>query len=89
MKQAPTATGSPPVTARTCPISPGTGALTETGIPRQRQDLSLTHPGSGFLGLEWQRTPSSNSLRGVGRDAAYLVRRLQPAGTGADAVGVR
>ncbi|MFI9534388.1 flavin-containing monooxygenase [Nocardia fusca] len=61
------------------PYLAGTGALTETGLPRQRQGLSLTHPGLGFLGLEWQRTPSSNSLRGVGRDAAYLARRLQPA----------
>lgn len=61
------------------PYLTGTGALTETGVPRQRQGLSLTHPGLGFLGLEWQRTPSSNSLRGVGRDAAYLVRRLRPA----------
>ncbi|WP_030525938.1 flavin-containing monooxygenase [Nocardia rhamnosiphila] len=61
------------------PYLTGTGALTETGIPRQRQGLSLTHPGLGFLGLEWQRTPSSNSLRGVGRDAAYLARRLRPA----------
>lgn len=61
------------------PYLAGTGALTEAGIPRQRQGLSTTHPGLGFLGLEWQRTPSSNSLRGVGRDAAYLVRRLQPA----------
>ncbi|MBF6097687.1 NAD(P)/FAD-dependent oxidoreductase [Nocardia cyriacigeorgica] len=61
------------------PYLAGTGALTESGVPRQRQGLSLTHPGLGFLGLEWQRTPSSNSLRGVGRDAAYLVRRLRPA----------
>ncbi|MEV0108194.1 NAD(P)/FAD-dependent oxidoreductase [Nocardia sp. NPDC050799] len=61
------------------PYLAGTGALTEAGIPRQRQGLSTTHPGLGFLGLEWQRTPSSNSLRGVGRDAAYLVRRLRPA----------
>lgn len=61
------------------PYLAGTGALTEPGVPRQRQGLSLTHPGLGFLGLEWQRTPSSNSLRGVGRDAAYLVRRLRPA----------
>ncbi|MGW6330865.1 flavin-containing monooxygenase [Nocardia rhamnosiphila] len=61
------------------PYLTGTGALTEAGVPRQRQGLSLTHPGLGFLGLEWQRTPSSNSLRGVGRDAAYLVRRLRPA----------
>ncbi|MGW4070540.1 flavin-containing monooxygenase [Nocardia grenadensis] len=59
------------------PYLTGTGALAETGIPRQRQGLSLTHPGLGFLGLEWQRTPSSNSLRGVGRDAAYLARRLR------------
>lgn len=61
------------------PYLAGTGALTGTGMPQQRQGLSLTHPGLGFLGLEWQRTPSSNSLRGVGRDAAYLVRRLRPA----------
>ncbi|MEV0107760.1 NAD(P)/FAD-dependent oxidoreductase [Nocardia sp. NPDC050799] len=71
------------------PYLAGTGALTETGIPHQRHGLSTTHPGLGFLGLEWQRTPSSNSLRGVGRDAAYLVRRLQPAATEADAVRVR
>ncbi|MBF6216076.1 NAD(P)/FAD-dependent oxidoreductase [Nocardia puris] len=57
----------------------GTGALTDAGAPRHRQGVSLTHPGLGFLGLEWQRTPSSNSLRGVGRDAAYLVRHLRPA----------
>ncbi|WP_063126204.1 flavin-containing monooxygenase [Nocardia fusca] len=61
------------------PYLVGSGALTDTGIPRQRQGVSTTHPGLGFLGLEWQRTPSSNSLRGAGRDAAYLVRRLQPA----------
>ncbi|MFQ6227150.1 flavin-containing monooxygenase [Nocardia sp. NPDC002869] len=61
------------------PYLAGAGALTEAGIPRQCQGLSLAHPGLGFLGLEWQRTPSSNSLRGVGRDAAYLVRRLRPA----------
>ncbi|NKY33104.1 NAD(P)/FAD-dependent oxidoreductase [Nocardia speluncae] len=61
------------------PYLAGTGALADTGVARQRQGMSLTHPGLGFLGLEWQRTPSSNSLRGVGRDAAYLVRRLRPA----------
>lgn len=61
------------------PYLAGTGALTDTGAPRHRQGVSTTHPGLGFLGLEWQRTPASNSLRGVGRDAAYLVRRLRPA----------
>ncbi|MEV3961558.1 NAD(P)/FAD-dependent oxidoreductase [Nocardia sp. NPDC050193] len=55
------------------------GALTETGAPRHRRGISTTHPGLGYLGLEWQRTPSSASLRGVGRDAAWLARRLAPA----------
>ncbi|SEU44151.1 flavin-containing monooxygenase [Nonomuraea wenchangensis] len=56
------------------------GALTADGRPRQRRGLSLTRPGLGYLGLEWQRTPSSNTLRGVGADArrvvAALARRL-------------
>ncbi|GAA5767245.1 hypothetical protein [Streptosporangium roseum] len=55
----------------------GLGALDETGYPRHAQGLSTTHPGLGFLGLEWQRTPSSNTLRGVGRDARYLARKLK------------
>ncbi|WP_327110747.1 NAD(P)/FAD-dependent oxidoreductase [Nocardia sp. NBC_01730] len=61
------------------PYLAGIGALTDAGAPRHRHGVSTTHPGLGYLGLEWQRTPSSNSLRGVGRDAAYLVRHLQPA----------
>ncbi|MFF4989707.1 flavin-containing monooxygenase [Streptosporangium saharense] len=52
------------------------GALTADGRPRQRHGLSLTHPGLGYLGLEWQRTPSSNTLRGVGADARHVVRTL-------------
>ncbi|GIH99564.1 flavin-containing monooxygenase [Planobispora takensis] len=52
------------------------GALDESGRPRQRSGLSTTHAGLGFLGLEWQRTPSSNTLRGVGRDATHLARHL-------------
>jgi len=28
------------------------------------------------VGLEWQRSLSSNSLRGVGRDAVLTARRL-------------
>lgn len=66
------------------PYLAGLGALTDTGAPRQRKGVSTTHPGLGYLGLEWQRTPSSNSLRGVGRDAAHLARRLldvDPAGS--------
>ncbi|MEV3966054.1 NAD(P)/FAD-dependent oxidoreductase [Nocardia sp. NPDC050193] len=64
------------------PYLAATGALSETGAPRHHRGISTTHQGLGYLGLEWQRTPSSASLRGVGRDAAYLARRLQPA-TGA------
>ncbi|MEV5502590.1 NAD(P)/FAD-dependent oxidoreductase [Nonomuraea fuscirosea] len=53
------------------------GALDDDGgHPRQRRGLSLTHPGLGYLGLEWQRTPSSNTLRGVGADAAHVVGML-------------
>ncbi|MFI7534132.1 flavin-containing monooxygenase [Streptosporangium sp. NPDC049376] len=52
------------------------GALTADGHPRQRHGRSLTHPGLGYLGLEWQRTPSSNTLRGVGSDARRVVAAL-------------
>ncbi|WP_440106720.1 flavin-containing monooxygenase [Streptosporangium sp. H16] len=55
----------------------GLGALDDSGYPRHTQGLSTTHPGLGFLGLEWQRTPSSNTLRGVGRDARHLARKLK------------
>ncbi|GAB3164929.1 ArsO family NAD(P)H-dependent flavin-containing monooxygenase [Myceligenerans halotolerans] len=54
----------------------GLGALDATGAPRQRRGLSTTHPGLGYVGLEWQRSFSSATIRGVGRDAAYVVRRL-------------
>ncbi|WP_327367986.1 flavin-containing monooxygenase [Streptomyces sp. NBC_01217] len=52
------------------------GALDEDGCPRHRDGTSLTHPGLGFVGLEWQRSLSSASLRGVGRDADRVARRL-------------
>ncbi|MFW6692892.1 flavin-containing monooxygenase [Streptomyces sp. MAR4 CNX-425] len=52
------------------------GALDEAGHPRHRDGASRTHPGLAFLGPEWQRSLSSNSLRGVGRDAARTARRL-------------
>jgi putative flavoprotein involved in K+ transport len=56
----------------------GLGALTGTGQPRQKKGLSTTHPGLGYVGLEWQRSLSSASLRGVGRDARHLARCLAP-----------
>lgn len=58
------------------PYLAGLGALDATGHPRHRGGLSIVHPGLGFLGLEWQRTPASNTLRGVGHDATHLAKRL-------------
>ncbi|MGW6930751.1 hypothetical protein ACWGE0_11855 [Lentzea sp. NPDC054927] len=34
------------------------------------------HLGLEFVGLDWQRSLASATLRGVGRDAAYVVRRF-------------
>ncbi|MCB5164938.1 NAD(P)-binding domain-containing protein [Streptomyces bambusae] len=52
------------------------GALDAAGRPRHRDGASPSHPGLAFVGLEWQRSLSSNSLRGVGRDAGRAARRL-------------
>ncbi|MER6774385.1 FAD-dependent oxidoreductase [Streptomyces bacillaris] len=52
------------------------GALDADGSPRHREGLATSVPGLAFVGLEWQRSLSSNSLRGVGRDAERIVRRL-------------
>ncbi|WP_423834369.1 flavin-containing monooxygenase [Streptomyces manipurensis] len=52
------------------------GALDTSGRPRHRDGASPAHPGLAFVGLEWQRSLSSNSLRGVGRDAERAARRL-------------
>lgn len=52
------------------------GALDAVGRPRHRGGVALALPGLAFVGLEWQRSLSSNSLRGVGRDAARIARHL-------------
>ncbi|MEU9672115.1 NAD(P)/FAD-dependent oxidoreductase [Streptomyces parvus] len=52
------------------------GALYEGGDPRHREGLATGVSGLAFVGLEWQRSLSSNSLRGVGRDAERIARRL-------------
>jgi len=52
------------------------GALDEHGRPLQIRGLSTSHPGLGYVGLEWQRSLASATLRGVGRDATYVVTRL-------------
>lgn len=56
------------------------GALDATGMPRHRRGISLTHQGLAYLGVEFQRSFSSNTLRGVSRDAQYVVRALASAG---------
>lgn len=66
------ATGYRPDLDYLAPLS----ALTATGHPRHREGMSLTHPGLAYVGLEWQRSLSSNSLRGVGRDAARTARHI-------------
>ncbi|HVT70981.1 MAG TPA: NAD(P)/FAD-dependent oxidoreductase [Trebonia sp.] len=52
------------------------GALGPGGYPLHRGGLSATCPGLAYVGLEWQRSLSSASLRGVGRDARYVAGRL-------------
>ncbi|WP_431677384.1 hypothetical protein [Kitasatospora sp. KL5] len=46
------------------------------GAPLHRGGLSRTHPLLAHVGLEWRRSLSSASLRGVGRDAAHIARHL-------------
>ncbi|GGR09098.1 NAD(P)-binding domain-containing protein [Streptomyces pilosus] len=52
------------------------GALDAEGKPLHREGPAIKVPGPAFVGLEWQRGLSSNSLRGVGRDAERSARRL-------------
>ncbi len=52
------------------------GALTETGMPQHVAGISTTHLGLVYLGLEFQRSFSSNTVRGVSRDADYVVSVL-------------
>lgn len=52
------------------------GALSAADVPLHDRGLSTTVPGLGYVGLEWQRSFASATLRGVGRDAEHLVRRL-------------
>lgn len=54
----------------------GLDVLDPDGHPRHRYGLATAMPGLGFVGLEWQRSLSSASLRGVGRDAARVATSL-------------
>jgi len=51
------------------------GAL-DDDVPRQVGGISATHPGLVYLGLEFQRSFSSNTLRGVHRDAEHVIPAL-------------
>lgn len=53
-----------------------TGALDAQGHPLHRGGVSTAVPGLGYVGLEFQRSFSSATLRGVGRDARHVLRRL-------------
>jgi putative flavoprotein involved in K+ transport len=52
------------------------GALDDDGMPRHTGGISTTHPGLVYLGLEFQRSFSSNTLRGVHRDAGHVIPAL-------------
>lgn len=60
----------------------GLGALDSDGRPLHDRGLSTTHHGLAFVGLEWQRSFASATLRGVGRDAQYVTKRLLVRPTG-------
>jgi putative flavoprotein involved in K+ transport len=58
----------------------GTGALDGAGRPVHRDGVATTVPGLGYVGLDYQRSIASATVRGVGRDAARVVDRLLAAG---------
>ncbi len=53
------------------------GALDPDGNPCHKGGISRDVPGLFYLGLFGQRSHASATLRGVGRDARYIVTRLQ------------
>ncbi|MZD10416.1 NAD(P)-binding domain-containing protein [Streptomyces sp. SID5785] len=59
------------------PYLEGTGALDHDGQPLHRGGVASSVPGLGFVGIEFQRSFSSKTLRGVGRDAGYVLARLR------------
>ncbi len=63
-------------TTRDVPYLSASGAQDTGGHPVHRGGIATTVPGLGFVGIEFQRSFSSNSLRGVGRDAGYALARL-------------
>ncbi|GIJ52392.1 monooxygenase [Virgisporangium aliadipatigenens] len=60
----------------------GTAAVDGDGVPVHSGGVSRTVDGLGFVGLERQRSFASATLRGVGRDAAFVLRALNGARAG-------
>lgn len=58
------------------------GALDAAGAPVQVDGISATHPGLVYVGLEFQRSFASNTLRGVAADAEYVVGPLAALASG-------
>jgi len=52
------------------------GALDAGGAPIHVGGISITHPGLVYVGLEYQRSYASNTLRGVSDDADAVVEPL-------------
>lgn len=52
------------------------GALDPSGAPLHAAGISTTHPGLVYVGLEFQRSFASNTLRGVASDADYVMGPL-------------
>ena len=52
------------------------GALDEHGAPRHAGGISSTHVGLVYVGLEFQRSYASNTLRGVSDDAREVIAPL-------------
>lgn len=52
------------------------GQLGDPGRPRAAGGISTTHFGLAYVGLEFQRSFASNTLRGVSHDADHVVRPL-------------
>jgi putative flavoprotein involved in K+ transport len=61
----------------TFPYLTGSGALDAAGRPVHRGGIATGVPGLGFVGMEFQRSFSSKTLRGVGRDAAHVLSRVR------------
>lgn len=59
------------------PYLHGLDALDEQGRAKQVGGVSQTVPGLYFMGISYQRSLASATIRGVGGDAKYVVKRLK------------